>query len=272
MINTASQLFHGKPPSGEQICYYCGGARTKEHSIKDLVKPTFTNHADVAFPASQYVCAGCIASMDERAVVTLHDGTVKGDGNRRNGIRMYSWVFNRAGKRAFRKADKKELQQAVLNPPEPPFCIVLADSGKKQLIFRAPVSMGRKYYRVMLEEEHINVIRPRLIKRLELVEKLIAATGKPALREHNYNLAIRINNYWGSTELLEQWLTVSDEPISRLALWLARKREECANEYPRPENISTEIGGTTESGGQTAGQVRPDGCEKHSHQICFDFA
>jgi hypothetical protein len=119
------------------------------------------------------------------------------------------------------------------NIPEPPFSIIIADSGQKQLIFRAPVAMSRDVFPVMLEEEIIDVIPDQLTERLRLVTPIVAATGKPALLEAiTIGTFIAYEKHHGNIEALEEWQKIQREPLSRLAAWLSMNKEEAQNEYP----------------------------------------
>ncbi len=169
---TASILFAGKNyHPGPCRCYYCGAPCSSDHLTADYVKDTFTNRDIVKFPGSAHVCSGCAESLGQGAdELAMIDGTTKHRENSRGmQPRMYSWVLTSSSRLAATKAHIRHLREAVLNPPEPPFSIILADSGQKQLIFRAPVAMSREEFPVMLEDSEI-LVRPEL-----LVERLALA-------------------------------------------------------------------------------------------------
>jgi len=249
---TASQLFGGRD-GGIHECYYCGGPCDGSETTRDWVKSTFTNRDIVARPGSEYVCRGCVETFRDHDI-TLIDGEQRGpssshpEARRRKGqrVRQYSWIITRHYRRAATKAHIAHLRQAVLDPPDPPFAIVLADSGQKQLLFRAPVAFDRDIYPLMLEDEVILVDRYELPQRIETVKRLIAALGKPALFEpFGTSHAIRTYEYHQDDSPLVEWGQIRAEPLSRLAAWLAPNKEECAHEYPKSQRsgVSPKVGG-----------------------------
>jgi hypothetical protein len=60
----------------------------------------------------------------------------------------------------------------LLDPPEPPFVFVVAESGQKHLLFRATISHSRERYAVQFEERSLMVRRADLTACLEAVEAL----------------------------------------------------------------------------------------------------
>ena len=73
---TGPQLFAGiKNPSGDHRCFFCNGVCDETHKRKDYVKNTFTNRDIVKCPASEFVCGGCVMSLNERATINLIDGS-----------------------------------------------------------------------------------------------------------------------------------------------------------------------------------------------------
>lgn len=272
---TASLLFAGKQEIGYHHCYYCGALCEEKFQKKNFVKDTFTNRDIIKYPGSNYVCEGCVESLgvgyDEMQMI---DGTIKKRENDRGmQPRMYSWVITKSWKRAATKAHIKQLREIILNPPESPFVIVLSDSGQKQLIFRAPMALSRDYFPIMLEDSII-MVDPEILKvRLEIATKLSAAIGKVALMDCNtMQYAIACEKYYGIIEPLENWLLYMDEPLSRLAAWLSKNKEEAQNEYPAIERgtIQTKISGTRRPAKKN-GRHRTVGDEGRDHQLYIDF-
>jgi len=272
---TASLLFVGSKEIGNNHCYYCGALCDDKHLANDYVKDTFTNRDIIKYPGSSFVCAGCVESMgrgsDEMKMI---DGTIKKRENDRGmQPRMYSWIITENGKHAATKAHIKLLREIILNPPQPPFVILLADSGQKQLLFHAPVSMSQDIFPVMLEEEIIMVVPTELHERINIANKLCAAIGKPALTECNYiQYAIACEKYYGNIEPLESWIAVMQDPLSRLAAWLSKNKEDAQNEYPANERgiVQTKVSGArgpVEKNGRDR-TICPEG---RDCQIHFDF-
>jgi hypothetical protein len=234
---TASKLFAGSRHNpGDHRCYFCGADCDDSYLTKDYVQDIFSNRDIVKFPASKYVCRGCVESLgwggDEMLML---DGSIKKRENVRGmAPRMYSWVLTRDNRVAFTKAHMFLIRDILCNNvPEPPFSIIIADSGQKQLIFRTPVAMSRKIFPVMLEDEVIEVTPALLRKRIALVTPIVAATGKPALLDKlTTGTFIAYEKYHGNIETLELWQKIQHEPLSRLTAWLSKSKEDAQNEYP----------------------------------------
>ncbi|EMO53921.1 hypothetical protein [Leptospira noguchii] len=233
MINVNSPtIFFDKTlyRSGDYKCYYCGSSCNQNFSVKEYVKKTFTNRDIVAQPASMYVCGGCVASFAEKITVQLMDDEIR-DTQR---VRQYSWIITENSKIAATKKHIKELREVILNPPNPPFLIVLADSGQKHLIFRSKIAYSKDIFPVTLEDQVILVRSNVLRERIEMLKPIIAATGKPAISDFvSVNLAISVIEYHGKIgeKYLEEFLSVKDDALTKLALWLAPNKEDCSNEY-----------------------------------------
>lgn len=216
------------PRTGSHRCFYCGAGCDSTYSSKEFVKPSFNGWSGVASPDSSAVCAGCVACLNESADITLpHESRT---GQR---IRNYSWVVTSTSARAFTKAHVAELRAICLNPPAPPFAIVISDSGQKQLLYRGVVAMDRASPTAMLEEERITYQPHQLAEMLSLCGKLIAATGKPALKEKiSFNFARAVMDFHANgEELIHQWERVQSSPLARLATWLSANKEEQMKAY-----------------------------------------
>ena len=218
---TATQLFslaHGNaPPSGDRECSLCSGNCDGKTLVRSILSDSFTDWQHVH---GDFLCPCCLLTLrsDERA----------------DQSRLYSWVLTESTARKLTKGDLAELRATCLNPPAPPYCIVLADSGQRHLLYRASVTHDAVIAGVDLEGERIEYSPADLAVRLELCRRIVAATAKGALAEFDpVQLAMSLQNYWGNWEpLFQQWQVVHCEPLSTLAAWLCPNREECQNEYP----------------------------------------
>lgn len=214
---------------GEHTCFYDSEPCDESLAAKEFVKGSFTGWAGVANPSSGFVCAGCVATMNE-----LADITVGGEARDGQKVRNYSWVITTVSAEAFTKAHIAEIRGYCLNPPKPPYVIVIADSGQKQLLYRAPVCVDVNSPVVMLEDEPVSYSIPALRQMLELCGKLIAATGKPPLKEPlNVSTTRFILECWPDEgeELINRWQRVSASPLARLALWLSDSKESQRRTY-----------------------------------------
>jgi CRISPR type IV-associated protein Csf1 len=232
---TAPQLFAGiVEPNGEEHCFYCGGVCSQEHSVKKYVKDTFTNRDIVRRPSSQFICSGCVACFKDRDIMLIN-GEQRSD----QWTRLYSWIFTAHRQIAATKAHLKEITETLLNPPEPPFGVVLVTSGQKQLLFRSVIAWSRDNFPVMLEDEIIIVSRQELQEKMQLASIVIAAIGKPSLAEMESAHAIRYFDYYGNVDSFGLWKKEMWNPINRLALYLSPSQKECQNEHPRTERANT---------------------------------
>jgi CRISPR type IV-associated protein Csf1 len=222
-VLTAPQLFAaalGAPcPAGDHRCFFCGAACDQSFRAADHRSDTFTGWSTVAFPASPFVCGGCVLATDER------------DSSRRP--RQASWVFTREAARRVDKGDAATLRDVCLSPPEPPFAVALAVSGQKHLIFLAPVNLSRDVVAVQLELERVTYRPAELAARLDLCGRVVAAAGKPAAQEPpSASLSVRLAAYWADPRPAMEWFYVWGEPASRLAAFLSMKMEDARARYP----------------------------------------
>jgi len=229
---TPSELFYiagmGKLPNpAPHRCYYCGASCDDSFRTKDYVQETFTNRDVVLFPGSQFCCPGCVeaagAGPDEMEML---DGTIRVRENLRGmQPRMYSWIITKGRRWAATKAHIAQLREFILNPPEPPFCVVLADSGQKQLLFRAAVAHDRDRFPVLLEDHRIMVDRVELSRALEAADLLAEAIGKPALLVPlTMSLWISCQEHHGTTDPMEAWGEWRNTETGKLAAWLAKTK------------------------------------------------
>jgi len=210
---------------GPQRCFYCGENCGEMESAETWVKATCTVRQFVAAPGSKFVCSGCAASMQEKATVNVF-GENEPRTNKK--IRSFSWIVTKENATALTKAHIAELRRVCLDPPEPPFGIVLAVGGQKHLIYLGDVSDSRETVSLLLEDERITYRVEDLRDRLRLAVRIASATGKVALRERpGFWLFRSCFDAFGDFADAESWLNVWAQPLSRLAAFLCPKKEDC---------------------------------------------
>lgn len=235
MIYSASHLLalaHGRDCVGDLACFYCGAPADGTHSTADHVKDTFTAWSQASSPHSSCVCEGCVLSMIDTADVLYIDGVVKHMA--RAATRMNSWVITARQAVAANKSHVDRLRSLCLVPPDPPYAIVISESGQTHQIYRAKVGRSFSAVVVNLEGEPI-VYRPDSLSRLlDVAGKLAACVGKPGLqRPFSVALAARvIERYSDAEALMDSWRLEGGSPLGRLASWLSPNMEDCKSAYP----------------------------------------
>jgi len=267
---TASYLFAKyKYNPGNNKCFYCGLSCDETYIKKEYVKHTFTNRDIVKYPGSDYVCGCCVESLLGLSKTKQIDGTVKE--GRGGAPRIYSWLLTENKKIAMTKKHMRVLRRIILNPPKPPFSIILADSGKKQLIFRAPVNHDRNIFSVLLEEKTIEVNRKLLKIYLKKGIIVSAAIGKIALKKPDQfvNYKNIIEKYNSELPLVE-WLEIYTSPLGELAAWLCPGKEE-SNGIIISKGIQAEIGRPKRFIKESPRNGAKNN-QRGSDQVLFDFA
>lgn len=239
---------HGLACAGPHPCLLCGSPSAESYTLPD----TFTTRDTLARPGSPFRCEGCRLAMAEVGDAVYPTGEVYRFAKAYR--RMCSWVVTTSGATAYTKAHLDDLRAVCLTPPVPPFAVSIAVSGQKQVLYRAVVCRDSASPTVTLEGERIDYRPAELVDRLDLVGRVCAATGKPALVEPpGPPVAFRLcERYAGGEGLYERWAMCWESPLSRLASFLTPNRENCQREYPSDWPIASDRhGGVPAAGGQT---------------------
>lgn len=215
--------------TGSQRCFFCLAPCDESHSSKNHVKKSFTSRDTVG--GGDYVCDGCVAAMNEKATITMASGEVR----EKQKVRCYSWVIADGRAVAATKSHRDWLLRRLLDPPQPPFAIVISDSGQKHLLYRGRVSHSRDPVTVTLEGDPITYSPADLQERLELCKRLAAVLGKPSLSESPKPSSLaKLIEHHGDETLPDRWLSVREQPLTKLAIWFTPAKKECEIEYPDP--------------------------------------
>lgn len=145
-------------------------------------------------------------------------------------MRAFSWVITERQAIAASKAHLDCLRGVCLDPPEPPYAIVLSDAGKKHLLYRGVVNRSRDNVSATLEGERIDYTPGVLRERLEFCIHLASASGKPALAEPitlPFAFAVLERYPAHGEDMLELWESIREHPLSRLSQWLCPNRDDC---------------------------------------------
>lgn len=163
-------LASGLDCSGPERCLFCAAPCGRDHPSGDYLRDSFTGRDSLPCPGSEWVCPGCVLCLREDCTVAFLDGT-----SRRvpkGAMRCWSWLVTRTKALAGSKAHLDQWRDVCLSPPEPPFALVLSDSGQKHLLYRGRVCHSREHVTVTLEGEPISYEPEALAQRLGLRGRL----------------------------------------------------------------------------------------------------
>ena len=210
---------------GPNACLFCGSGCDGANTSAEWLKDNFTAMDTLACPGSLSVCDGCTLAMSGSVDDLIADN------ERREGraaqCRLWSWIISPRRTLAGSKKMLSKLREACLFPPNPPYAIVLTDGGQRHLIYLAKVCESSEIATVCFDGENIPYRPCDLNDRVDVVRKLIAATGKPAVADGlSRRQRLDIGEQFG-VELLREWDAVMGSPLSALAVWLSPGKEEC---------------------------------------------
>jgi hypothetical protein len=204
----------------------CGAPASEPYALLD----TFTARDTLAVPGSAYRCAGCAVAMEEAGKAVYPDGTAKEWTKAFR--RCHSWTITDRAAVPYTGAHAAALRAFVLDPPAPPWaaCVVGPTNGR-QMLYLTPLNLDPHWCAVLVGGERVRYTRASLRERFRLTVALAAAGGLPSLDSvpaaHLASAAVRL--YGARAEgMLVEWQAVREQPLSRLAVWLTPKKEECA--------------------------------------------
>lgn len=187
-------------------CWLCGAETERGFLKKKVIKPTFTDGPLAKAPYSDVVCEACTWAISHRP------------------LRNYS-LFATMSQLEF--PSRQRSREILLDPPDEPFMLVLAESGQKWLHFKAKVNLGvGKTFQVLLEEAPVTVACTfRLL--LDNVEELYnGGFTKTEIASSNYH-SHRIQEFgiqeWD--ELEKQVSRYRGGRLLDLALFIAQRDE-----------------------------------------------
>lgn len=159
-------------PDGD--CWLCGGpTEGVGWPWRLAISPTFTNHTLAAAPWSQTVCQACVYMGSGEAWRAYCETRPDREWKAVPPLswRSYSHVFWPG----YHDCPKRGSWRALLlEPPEPPFLLVVAESGQKHIVYRAVVGRSREVFPVQVEEERVLVDRDEFRACVEAFEALLA--------------------------------------------------------------------------------------------------
>ena len=120
----------------------------------------------------------------------------------------------------------KRVRRHTIKPPQPPFVVTLADSGKKHVIFRARANHSKDKYFIQLDENTIFIDREIFKAVLALVEDAYQYFSKDSILTGDYNQAAIMKAglaTWQKYENQFKPIRHKFKDILRVACFVARK-------------------------------------------------
>lgn len=206
-------------------CYYCGMANA---TIAREISVSFTANTLVRCPHSEVMCADCHSIMfgeiqrvwffntDRQAWVTLY---MRGVSQVRQGDLILSPIILPPEEHTSVSASGKvgkpetlpvlaavptrvEMRDWLVNPPEPPFRIIIAESGQKHLLFLAKTGLRHDYFPVQFETDTLHLDHAQFLAQLTAYEALLAlGFSKTEINSGEYRCDRLAANYIQWTQL-----------------------------------------------------------------------
>ena len=150
----------------ENYCYLCGTSPAN-HNLE--LKDTFTNHNYAKYPQSKYLCDRC------NWAIPLRCKYIKPDGKESTLYsRNWSWLISKEKSYPIIEDDtvrelptRAMIREWIINPPNPPFTIAIAESGQKHILFMSQESCDRDLFPILFEHDVILIQRNSTINCLK---------------------------------------------------------------------------------------------------------
>lgn len=228
-------------------CYLCGATPAPN---KLALKNTFTAHCFAKFPDSDHLCDRCQFSIDTRA---NYWNEAKGKYSLLY-ARNWSWLYQGSNlispvfdgeHEGFpvvkNLATRIEMRDWLLNPPEPPFTMAIAESGQKHILFLAQEAQSKDLFPVQFEMDSVIVRRAEFSSLLIFFEQLmILGASKTEILTGKYKSQFLLNAYLNQNfiKLEEEISKRRGSRLLELVAYVAQKEEICQH-CPPPKNGNT---------------------------------
>lgn len=236
----------------DDACWLCGGPTNGVGwPRKQALAVTFCDHNKAARMDSETVCQACAATSKsaawqqycaaypERGLWSHFPDKDNGKAPRDCNWLYFSHLFSPGWHETPSRARWREI---LLNPPEPPFLMIMAINGQKQLVFRGRVSQSRDAFWVQADDTRVLVRPERFRECLGAFESLYhAGFSKDSIvsgEYHSGQLAKTGLSAWKPLEdAIRPWRQ-SDPGLLLLCHHCAqRPPEQKATELPEPPAI-----------------------------------
>lgn len=193
-----------------ESCYLCGKPATLPLQLKD----SFTAHSACKVPTSSMMCDRCNAAINGEEKQLWYWNEAKGKwsplwgrslSRLYQGDRLLSPIIQgehtEKGKTfpvVSGLPTRAQMRGWILNPPDPPFTIAIAESGQKHILPWAQEGLGRDYFPVQFELDSVWIDRSEFARVLASFEALMAmGFSKSDIVSGSYR-----------SDLLMKWITV----------------------------------------------------------------
>lgn len=167
------------------LCYLCG--KPALHPLK--LKNSFTAHSSARCPTSTQMCDRCYRTINGDWQIVFYFNTNKQAWSK-TFSRAFSWLFlgdklerpliegeRTDGKNTLLIAanllTRAEIRGLLLNPPEPPFTLAIAESGQKHILPWAREAHSRDHFPVQFELDTLFLNRAEFAALIEAYESLM---------------------------------------------------------------------------------------------------
>lgn len=149
-------------------CWLCGQPLDSQGvPLKVVIKDTFVDYDKARAPHGSHFCPACAWSFSEAVSMEGRDKPQR--------LRNYSHIVQGGVWHCLSKGQKSEMKALLTHPPDGAWLGVIAESGQKHIIFRAPVAYGREQCAIQFEEQRLSYRPIDLIMLLSPVERLLIA-------------------------------------------------------------------------------------------------
>jgi len=155
-------------------CYLCAKSPAdKPLSLQD----SFTGHSKAKVPNSKFLCQQCAWVIPMR--VKYYNP------NSQKEVllfsRGFSWLLSKqesypifTGDRVNQLPSRAKIRQWILDPPEPPFTIAIAESGQKHILFLSQEAHNKNRFPVLFELSLLDIDRVQFTQYLQQYEYLLS--------------------------------------------------------------------------------------------------
>ena len=207
-----------EPATG--ACWLCASPLTDGVPLRSVLKDTFMDRDKARNPAGSHFCLACAWSFSEQVPMAGRDKPQR--------LRNYSHIVQRGVWHCLSKGQKANMRGLLLDPPPDEWLGVIAESGQKHVIFRAPIAIGRDRCAIQFEEQRVTYAPSALAALLTPVEALLSGGMSKTEIESGHYLTYRIarlgmDAWWPIEQIIKPHRGTA---LLHLAVFMAQKEED----------------------------------------------